>query len=261
MKFVVIISMIVLGPVFAKDKLETTVINSPVKETYLKVKLEGFESISEVNFKPKNGGIEIPGEVLKESNTFIGRLKVSNLKPGSYEYRIKVKVPSGKSANNEAASLDFITFVIDSSLEVSDPGEAGNKTLSGIDSDKDGVRDDVQRWINEEYPLSSVPSTNRALKQNAKILQIMIQNSNIRALAKQYQDKSLEAASCLWWIRGVRNQIYQNARARLFNTPERIQANLKVEEYSRGASRPTSLQNVDIDQQNQFCEFQAIKEQ
>ncbi|MDX8380534.1 MAG: hypothetical protein R8M14_00305 [Ghiorsea sp.] len=28
-----------------------------------------------------------------------------------------------------------------------DPGAAGRGTLAGIDSDNDGVRDDVQRWI------------------------------------------------------------------------------------------------------------------
>ena len=28
-----------------------------------------------------------------------------------------------------------------------DPGEAGKQTLQGIDFDRDGVRDDVQRWI------------------------------------------------------------------------------------------------------------------
>jgi hypothetical protein len=32
-----------------------------------------------------------------------------------------------------------------------DPGEAGNRTIEGIDSDKDGVRDDVQRKIEEKY--------------------------------------------------------------------------------------------------------------
>lgn len=34
--------------------------------------------------------------------------------------------------------------------EVADPGEEGNETILGTDSDSDGVRDDVQRWINFE---------------------------------------------------------------------------------------------------------------
>jgi hypothetical protein len=32
-----------------------------------------------------------------------------------------------------------------------DPGEAGKQTLEGIDSDHDGVRDDVQRYIALQY--------------------------------------------------------------------------------------------------------------
>lgn len=33
-----------------------------------------------------------------------------------------------------------------------DPGEAGKLTIDGIDADKDGVRDDVQRFIHETWP-------------------------------------------------------------------------------------------------------------
>ncbi|MBC7984846.1 MAG: hypothetical protein H7Y02_13445 [Candidatus Obscuribacterales bacterium] len=35
-----------------------------------------------------------------------------------------------------------------------DPGEAGKATIDGIDADKDGVRDDVQRFIHETWPNS-----------------------------------------------------------------------------------------------------------
>jgi len=33
-----------------------------------------------------------------------------------------------------------------------DPGKAGKETLLGIDADKDGVRDDIQRYIYFTYP-------------------------------------------------------------------------------------------------------------
>jgi len=32
-----------------------------------------------------------------------------------------------------------------------DPGQAGKLTIDGIDVDKDGVRDDVQRWIAQNW--------------------------------------------------------------------------------------------------------------
>jgi head-tail adaptor len=60
--------------------------------------------------------------------------------------------------------------------EVPDPGEEGKKTLLGIDSDKDGVRDDVQIWINQQYSKSS--NINNALRQQAKYDQLKIKHHN-----------------------------------------------------------------------------------
>ncbi len=50
-----------------------------------------------------------------------------------------------------------------------DPGAAGKLTLAGIDSDGDGVRDDVQRWIALTYPNSQ--KTRAALTQGTKTMQ------------------------------------------------------------------------------------------
>ena len=50
-----------------------------------------------------------------------------------------------------------------------DPGAAGKLTLAGIDSDNDGVRDDVQRWILMTYPNSQ--KTRAALTQRTKMMQ------------------------------------------------------------------------------------------
>ena len=47
-----------------------------------------------------------------------------------------------------------------------DPGEAGKLTIDGIDSDKDGVRDDVQRWIAENWGHS--PLAMKALTLHAQ---------------------------------------------------------------------------------------------
>ncbi len=53
-----------------------------------------------------------------------------------------------------------------------DPGEAGKATLVGVDSDNDGVRDDLQIAIWERYPNDSVKRS--ALIQSAKSLQSAI---------------------------------------------------------------------------------------
>lgn len=46
-----------------------------------------------------------------------------------------------------------------------DPGNAGTRTLEGIDSDHDGLRDDLQRWIYARFP--NEPKKRAALKQMA----------------------------------------------------------------------------------------------
>ena len=50
-----------------------------------------------------------------------------------------------------------------------DPGETGKQTIQGIDSDHDGVRDDVQRWIYAFVPKE--PKKQMALRQMARYFQ------------------------------------------------------------------------------------------
>lgn len=52
-----------------------------------------------------------------------------------------------------------------------DPGEAGKATIDGIDSDKDGVRDDVQRFIHETWPDS---------ERARKVLYLIAQNKQLQ---------------------------------------------------------------------------------
>lgn len=49
---------------------------------------------------------------------------------------------------------------------VIDPGESGKKTVEGIDKDKDGVRDDLQVWIQQEFGNSE--SIREAVREMAK---------------------------------------------------------------------------------------------
>jgi hypothetical protein len=243
----------------AKDKLIATPMNSPVKETYLKVKLEGFASVSEVLFKPKNGGSEVSGDVIKEGNAFIGKFKGSFLKPGKYEYRVKIITASGKSRQDEAASVAFINFEIDSSLGVADPGEAGKKTLAGIDSDNDGVRDDVQRWVNENY--SNKPSTKNALFQQSKNTQDMLLNSNNREHLRSVNAPEVSRSiACLAWIRRDYMDATKALDKEIVNTEARVKSRLEAESQFGGLSRPEDVVNATPDEEKKFCKFSPSKE-
>ncbi|WP_185903055.1 PKD domain-containing protein [Bacteriovorax stolpii] len=60
-------------------------------------------------------------------------------------YQVKLKV-----IDQEGQSDIFEKEIFVHNPEVEDPGEEGHETILGIDSDEDGVRDDVQRWLNYE---------------------------------------------------------------------------------------------------------------
>lgn len=260
-ELIILLCLLFSFSILAKDKLVATPINSPVKETYLKVKLEGFDSVSKVLFKPKNGGTESEGEVVKEGSNFIGKFRTSFLKSGKYEYRVRVRTSSGQSTQNEAASVDWIQFEIDPSLGVADPGEEGKKTLAGIDANNNQVRDDAERWINENYLMSTFPSTNQGLKQISKYQQLSILNASSKSESIKYNHMKLDSISCLRWIRLDGSKIEERSRLLFYNTKDRIKAKMIGTLNFAGQGTSVKKLNTPYGKYNELCEFSAAKEQ
>lgn len=140
--------------------------------------------------------------------------------------------------------------------------EENKKTVEGIDVDKNGIRDDVQVWIDSEYPLSLRANTNKALKQYSKYLQLALVNSSNQTIAKLNKVKTLEALTCLHWILGINSAsvVRKNLKSKFLNTKERIMANSKVEAYFHGDGVPESIRNTAEGQEYLLCEFPASKE-
>jgi hypothetical protein len=65
---------------------------------------------------------------------------------------LKRVLPNGKVKEVWRAEAMYAEFTFSPIALPPDPGEAGKVTIEGIDSDGDGVRDDVQRWIALTYP-------------------------------------------------------------------------------------------------------------
>ena len=82
-----------------------------------------------------------------------------------------------------AASLDVADLEKKLNLPP-DPGEAGKATLQGIDSDGDGVRDDVQRYIALTHPDSA--KVRALMTMNAKHLQQVLIDSDNKELSIQH---------------------------------------------------------------------------
>ncbi len=75
-----------------------------------------------------------------------------------------------------------------------DPGEQNNQTLAGIDSDNDGVRDDVERYI---ASLSLDENITQALKEFSRINQDGILNAAVREDSIQSTYDKLSYEYCL----------------------------------------------------------------
>ncbi len=132
------------------------------------------------------------------------------------------------------SSQPTVTNSTDQSGLPPDPGEAGKQTLAGVDSDHDGVRDDVQRYIAQTY--SNSEKTRAALTQDAKVVQSELLDANSKQLSMQHSDEEDKAASCLNSLVGLDNSIEMQKKLEvtILNTDDRTRAYFKYDDQLGG---------------------------
>jgi len=106
-----------------------------------------------------------------------------------------------------------------------DPGEAGKATLEGIDSNGDGVRDDVERYIVFTVPESE--KHREALKQQAIAIQrsLLIGPTGTQQQAIDAAISQGRAIECLHYLRVLEQNRWKEVLALMLNTKLRIEAN------------------------------------
>ena len=100
-----------------------------------------------------------------------------------------------------------------------DPGEAGRKTLEGIDSDHEGLRDDVQRWIYARFPNDE--RKRKALRQMSISLQLDLTPNLSDQELLNFARRSFKAIDCLSDLFGYMNNEMEYVRAKVINTSDR----------------------------------------
>jgi len=139
-------------------------------------------------------------------------------------------------ANGNSVTDTQLVTVVDTSVLANlppDPGDAGKATLEGIDSDGDGVRDDVQRWIAITYPDSE--KTRAALTQRTKTMQQFVLAASDPTASINLAVKMGKDRSCLAYIRS--QDFYDIAieqKAIFLNTYERSKAWLTADKHLSG---------------------------
>ena len=117
-----------------------------------------------------------------------------------------------------------------------DPGEAGKKDVLGIDSDANGVRDDIDRYIVFTYPDSE--KTRMALSQYAQEEQIFLRDSNDKQKSIENSRLIERSMNCLSYIfRQDINQWFDMTSlldAELLNTPERSRMEIRANSHLGG---------------------------
>ncbi len=101
-----------------------------------------------------------------------------------------------------------------------DPGKAGKETLLGIDTDGDGVRDDIQRYIYFTYPDDK--KLRLGLTCCAIEFQGVLKDANDREAAYDHASKMARHGECLYYLKGRESiDIRRALRAKILNTRER----------------------------------------
>ena len=141
-----------------------------------------------------------------------------------------------------------VAVSVDSSKLPPDPGEGGKQTLAGIDSDKDGVRDDVQRWIVMSYPSSADELLRKALGDFAVSMQAMIINSNAsQSVLSDIAKQRTKTQYCINYIQDTKlndsklaasetYDLIKALKATVLNTRERSKAFLIADSKQSGSS-------------------------
>ena len=113
-----------------------------------------------------------------------------------------------------------------------DPGEAGRATLEGIDSDEDGLRDDVQRWIALTY---EDEPTRQALTQTARAVLTGLQVSTDREASIDQLVAMTRGIECTVATRGdAARTALDGLREAMVDTEARARAYVALDAHGGG---------------------------
>jgi hypothetical protein len=238
---------------------EVTPLNSPVKESTAKFQLKlpaGFE-VDKIQVKLKDAQDIFDRKTPKLENVSIANnifsVSVSKLPPGFYRLYVKVWDKKNKGEHDFKTKFhDYVRFVIDESLQVPMPdSEKNNATVAGIDSDGDGIRDDIQRYINENF--SSDPKIKMGARQYAKDQQMTLLSVNDKNASILATRKKLDSLDCLGYVaKDQMTRISKKLEGQLYNTKDRLYARIKVSQNFNGQS---FMLPETIEDEKALCDF------
>ncbi|MEW6999035.1 hypothetical protein AADZ86_15230 [Colwelliaceae bacterium BS250] len=142
---------------------------------------------------------------------------------------------NGKSQKTIAIPLQVNINITDNIEDIlpPDPGADGEITLLGVDSDHDGVRDDIQRYIYINYYNNN--RVRMTLIDRAKEFQNLFINADNKPAAYDIATRFGLHGECLYYLGGESTfEILTMLDSEILNTYERSKAYLKFNNYLAG---------------------------
>ena len=116
------------------------------------------------------------------------------------------------------------------------PTDAGPTTLAGADSDRNGVRDDIDAYIDTTY---SDADTRSALRQYGRAVQAAMLDAGHAALSATHATERFRAIECLMARRpNDFPAVFTDLRARLLDTDARTRAYLQSDGQVKANTPP-----------------------
>lgn len=250
---------------YIKSTFEVIPLNSPVKDGLARflIKSPPDFKIQQLKFKIHNANELIQKEkdyaITKLIHGPQGKELQVNIKdhyPGFYRLYVKLitKEDKDKELQYKSSYLDHARFVLEAAKPgVPIPDPIQNKvTVAGIDLDNDGIRDDVQIWIDNTY--SEKPLVRLATRQMAASFQLRIQAVQDKALSILATRDYLNSMSCLEAIVGFDEEtpIRRKLKDLYLNTKERLYADIKASGNFNGQ---TDSSPAHLDGEKALCSF------
>ena len=160
-------------------------------------------------------------------------------------YRLKLTDSSGMQGT-------FSKQIFINDPQVSDPSEQGRVDLQGIDSDNDGIRDDVQRWIQLEARDNVIKR--KYLRAIAHVYEENFRNLNTLSNITDNFSKLNKTEQCLKLVEtdpvktDLNNRIFKVAYG---NTNERFLALNTIAASFAGQTIESDMTDLDL---KTFCE-------
>ncbi len=174
---------------------------------------------------------------------------------GNYTLKVTVTVKGQESTAELMIAVEEVLIINGHVLPPEPDPELNNATLLGIDSNDNGVRDDVERSI---YLQFKRPIDQAYLMQYATRHPKVLKDPIAAAESQELQDKWWKLASCWGYLKRQKNRLMPSNSVDFmenayFNTPERMRAYIKFNQAMSGGSYSIPIHDKDLKAEN--CDF------